>query len=137
MNTHTSTYTYTQLHTLPQVASDQVAQKVGVKAGALLQTVAPGGAAAKAGLLATRRGLGGIIPGDAVLAVRGRGGAGRQQAARPEWVGGWHRPGGPRQRAEPGKRRRQAGPAARARARAPCCHARRGAPSTHQNLQQS
>ncbi|KAI8465432.1 MAG: putative protease degQ precursor [Monoraphidium minutum] len=55
-----------------QVASDIVAQKLGVKAGALLQSVAPGGAAAAAGLLATRRGLGGIIPGDAVLTVDGR-----------------------------------------------------------------
>jgi S1-C subfamily serine protease len=46
-----------------------VAQKLGVRAGALLQSVTPGGAAATAGLLATRRGLGGIIPGDTVLAV--------------------------------------------------------------------
>jgi S1-C subfamily serine protease len=51
------------------VASDAVASKLGVRAGALLQSVAPGGAAAAAGLLATRRGLGGIIPGDTVLAV--------------------------------------------------------------------
>ncbi|GBF87750.1 protease Do-like protein, chloroplastic [Raphidocelis subcapitata] len=54
-----------------QIASDLVAQKLGVRAGAMLQTVAPGGAAAAAGLLPTRRGLGGIAPGDTVLAVDG------------------------------------------------------------------
>jgi len=58
--------------THPQIATDLVAQKLGVKGGALLQSVAPGGAAAAAGLLPTRRGLGGIVAGDAVLAVDGR-----------------------------------------------------------------
>jgi S1-C subfamily serine protease len=48
-----------------------VAQKLGVRAGAMLQTVAAGGAAAAAGLMPTRRGLGGIVPGDTVLAVGG------------------------------------------------------------------
>jgi S1-C subfamily serine protease len=53
-----------------QTATPAVAQKLGVRSGALLQTVAADGAAAAAGLLPTRRGLGGIIPGDTVLAVR-------------------------------------------------------------------
>lgn len=55
----------------PQVASDSVAAKLGVRGGALLQSVVPGGAAAAAGLLATRRGLAGVIPGDTILAVGG------------------------------------------------------------------
>lgn len=54
------------------MASDAVAQKLGVTQGALLQEVAPGSPAATAGLAATRRGLGGIIRGDVVTAVGGK-----------------------------------------------------------------
>ena len=54
------------------VASDGVAAKLGVRTGAMLQTVTAGGAADAAGLLPTRRGLGGIVRGDVVVAVDGR-----------------------------------------------------------------
>ena len=47
----------------PQIATEAVAQKLGVRSGALLQAVVPGGAGAAAGLLPTRRGLGGIVRG--------------------------------------------------------------------------
>eukprot|EP00877_Chromochloris_zofingiensis_P014803 jgi/Chrzof1/9577/Cz04g08050.t1 len=55
-----------------QVASDQVAQNLRITRGALLQSVLPNGAAAKAGLLPIRRGLTGIVPGDVILTVDGR-----------------------------------------------------------------
>ncbi len=47
----------------PQVAPDNIARALKVTKGALIQTVDPNSAAAKAGLLATRRGLSGIVPG--------------------------------------------------------------------------
>lgn len=55
-----------------QVSSDSVAQKLGVTSGALLSGLQPDGPAAAAGLLATRRGLGGVIAGDVIVAVNGR-----------------------------------------------------------------
>lgn len=64
--------TSTHIHTTPtshphphpwQVAPDNIARALKVNKGALIQTVDPNSAAAKAGLLATRRGLGGIVPG--------------------------------------------------------------------------
>lgn len=55
-----------------QVASEAVALKLQVTRGALLQAVTPDGAAAKAGLLPTRRGLSGIIAGDVVLGIAGQ-----------------------------------------------------------------
>ncbi|GIL44029.1 hypothetical protein Vafri_1601 [Volvox africanus] len=55
-----------------QIASDSVAQRLKVGRGALIQTVTPGGAADKAGLLPTRRGLSGIILGDVIQMVNGR-----------------------------------------------------------------
>lgn len=54
-----------------QVASDAVARKLRVPSGALLQGVAAGSTAAAAGLLPTRRGLGGIVAGDVITAVDG------------------------------------------------------------------
>lgn len=63
--------------TLPSLnigaADPNVGKQLGVKSqGVLVQTVAPGSAAAAAGLLPTRRGLGGIVPGDVVFAADGR-----------------------------------------------------------------
>ncbi|EFJ43542.1 trypsin family [Volvox carteri f. nagariensis] len=55
-----------------QIASDSVAQRLKVGRGALIQAVSSGGAADKAGLLPTRRGLSGIITGDVIQAVNGR-----------------------------------------------------------------
>ncbi len=55
-----------------QVANDSVARKLRVSKGALLQNITPGGAAAQAGLLPTRRGLGGIVPGDVVVGLAGK-----------------------------------------------------------------
>ncbi|WIA08671.1 hypothetical protein OEZ85_008098 [Tetradesmus obliquus] len=55
-----------------QVASDAIAQKLKVTSGALLSAVDPDGAAAAAGLLATRRGLGGVVAGDVIIALNGR-----------------------------------------------------------------
>lgn len=49
-----------------------MAKRLQVLRGACLQAVVPGGAAAQAGLLPTRRGLTGITPGDVILAVEGR-----------------------------------------------------------------
>jgi len=56
-----------------QVASDAVAKQLRVEpgSGALVQAVQGGSAAAKAGLLPTRRSLGGIVAGDVVVAVDG------------------------------------------------------------------
>jgi S1-C subfamily serine protease len=54
-----------------QLASAKVAKQLAVPAGALIQAVAPGSAAAQAGLLPTRRGLAGILVGDVVVAVDG------------------------------------------------------------------
>lgn len=60
------------MHIIPppvQVASDQVAQALKVRQGAMIQAVPPNSAAAKAGLLPTRRGLAGITPGDVIVKV--------------------------------------------------------------------
>lgn len=46
-----------------QVAPENVMRALKVNKGALVQTVDPNSAAAKAGLLPTRRGLSGIVPG--------------------------------------------------------------------------
>lgn len=46
-----------------QLSTDQVAKALRVSSGALVQSVSPNSAAAKAGLLPTRRGLTGIITG--------------------------------------------------------------------------
>lgn len=64
--------------TLPSLnitaADPNVGKQLGVKSqGVLVQAVLPGSAAAAAGLLPTRRGLGGIIAGDLVTAADGRG----------------------------------------------------------------
>ena len=53
-----------------QVASEAIAARLGVQRGALVQSVLPGSAAEKAGILATRRGLPGIVRGDVVIGVR-------------------------------------------------------------------
>lgn len=55
-----------------QVSNDAIAQKLKVQSGALLSGIQPGGPAAAAGLLATRRGLGGVVAGDVVVALNGR-----------------------------------------------------------------
>eukprot|EP00775_Hariotina_reticulata_P004079 gene4079-4326_t len=55
-----------------QISSDAVAQKLKVTTGALISAVVPDGAAAAAGLLATRRGLGGVLTGDVIIALNGR-----------------------------------------------------------------
>ena len=47
-----------------QLATDQVAKALKVQKGAVIQGIAPNSAAARAGLLTTRRGLTGIVPGD-------------------------------------------------------------------------
>lgn len=67
-----------------QVASEAVAKKLRVQAGALLQGVAPDGAAAKAGLLPTRRALGGVVAGDVITAVDGK----PVRMRRQRWPGG-------------------------------------------------
>jgi len=53
-------------------APDPVARALGVSDGVLIQGVDPGSAAQQAGLLATRRGLGGIVAGDVIVSVQGR-----------------------------------------------------------------
>ncbi len=55
-----------------QVASQAVALKLQVTKGALVAALEPDGAAAKAGLLPTRRGLSGIIAGDVILGIDGQ-----------------------------------------------------------------
>lgn len=57
---------------LLQVASDSIAAKLKVRQGALLSGVAAGSAAAAAGLLPTRRGLGGVLAGDVITALDGK-----------------------------------------------------------------
>jgi S1-C subfamily serine protease len=53
-----------------QIANDAVARQVDVSAGALILAVSPNSAAAKAGLLSTRRGLGGnIVRGDVIVGI--------------------------------------------------------------------
>lgn len=55
-----------------QIAPDKVAQALRVKNGALIQSIEPDGPAARAGLMATRRGMGGVIAGDVVTQVNGK-----------------------------------------------------------------
>ncbi|MEW5302865.1 MAG: hypothetical protein WDW36_005606 [Sanguina aurantia] len=55
-----------------QIASVAVAARLKVQTGALVQAVLAGSAAAKAGLLATRRGLSGIIAGDVIVGLDGK-----------------------------------------------------------------
>lgn len=55
-----------------QIATDQVARALKVNQGALVQAVAPKSAAEAAGLQPTRRGLTGIVTGDAIIALEGR-----------------------------------------------------------------
>ncbi|KAK3282385.1 trypsin protease [Cymbomonas tetramitiformis] len=52
-----------------QVANPGIAKQLSVKTGVLVQAVIPKGSADLAGILPTRRGLGGIIRGDVILAV--------------------------------------------------------------------
>ncbi len=52
-----------------QLSTDQVAKALRVSSGALVQSVGPNSAAAKAGLLPTRRGLTGIITGAAAMSL--------------------------------------------------------------------
>jgi S1-C subfamily serine protease len=54
-----------------QVASEAVAQKLQVGRGALVQALVADGAGARAGLLATRRGLSGIVAGDVIVGIDG------------------------------------------------------------------
>eukprot|EP00884_Botryococcus_braunii_P005465 jgi/Botrbrau1/1491/Bobra.178_3s0046.1 len=55
-----------------QLASDQVAAALKVRTGALIQSVAANSAAAKAGLLPTRRGLSGVLAGDVIIGLDNR-----------------------------------------------------------------
>ena len=52
-----------------QLSTDQVAKALRVSSGALVQSVGPNSAAAKAGLLPTRRGLTGIVTGAAAMSL--------------------------------------------------------------------
>jgi S1-C subfamily serine protease len=54
------------------VAPESVARQLRVEEGAMIQAVSPGSPAEKAGLLPTRRGLGGILAGDVITAVGGK-----------------------------------------------------------------
>ena len=56
-----------------QVAKEAVARTLKIPSGAMVQSVAAGGAGERAGLLPPRRSLGGILPGDVVTAVDGTG----------------------------------------------------------------
>lgn len=49
-----------------------MAKQLRVDRGAVIQAVAPNSAAAKAGLLPTRRALSGIVAGDVITAIDGR-----------------------------------------------------------------
>ena len=49
------------------LAPESIAAQLRVKGGALVQAVEPGSAAERAGLLPTRRGLGGIVTGDVIV----------------------------------------------------------------------
>jgi S1-C subfamily serine protease len=55
-----------------QVASEAVAKQLRVNRGAVIQAIAPDSAAARAGLLPTRRALSGIVAGDVITAIDGR-----------------------------------------------------------------
>lgn len=52
-----------------QVASEAVARQLRVNRGAVIQAVTPNSAAAKAGLLPTRRALSGIVTGDVIVQI--------------------------------------------------------------------
>ena len=52
-----------------QISSEAVARQLRVNRGAVVQTVAPNSAAAKAGLLPTRRALSGIVAGDTIVRI--------------------------------------------------------------------
>eukprot|EP00241_Pyramimonas_parkeae_P002477 CAMPEP_0114227992 /NCGR_PEP_ID=MMETSP0058-20121206/2096_1 /TAXON_ID=36894 /ORGANISM="Pyramimonas parkeae, CCMP726" /LENGTH=441 /DNA_ID=CAMNT_0001338891 /DNA_START=75 /DNA_END=1400 /DNA_ORIENTATION=+ len=52
-----------------QVADEKVAGSFQVKNGVLVQGIIPNSAAAKAGLLATRRGISGVVLGDIILSI--------------------------------------------------------------------
>ena len=52
-----------------QVSSEAVARQLRVNRGAVIQAVAPNSAAAKAGLLPTRRALSGIVAGDTIVRI--------------------------------------------------------------------
>ena len=67
-----------------QVASEVVAQQLRVDRGAVVQAVAPNSAAARAGLLPTRRALSGIVAGDVIVAVDRRPVA-KPGARAPSW----------------------------------------------------
>ena len=54
------------------LAEDDLAKKLGVTQGVMIKSVADGGPAARVGLAGLRRGLSGVIPGDALLEVEGR-----------------------------------------------------------------
>ncbi|PSC76877.1 protease Do-like chloroplastic isoform X1 [Micractinium conductrix] len=53
-------------------APDPIARAFKISEGVLIQTADPKGPAAAAGLLSTRRGLGGIVAGDVIVSVGGR-----------------------------------------------------------------
>jgi S1-C subfamily serine protease len=55
-----------------QIASEAVAQKLQAGRGALVAAVAADGAAARAGVLPTRRGLSGIVAGDLIVGIDGQ-----------------------------------------------------------------
>lgn len=55
-----------------QPAADPVARSFKVSEGVMIQTSDPKGAAAQAGLLPTRRGLGGVVAGDVIVAIGGK-----------------------------------------------------------------
>ena len=52
-----------------QISSEAVARQLRVNRGAVIQAVAPNSAAAKAGLLPTRRALSGIVAGDTIVRI--------------------------------------------------------------------
>lgn len=52
-----------------QISSEAVARQLRVNRGAVVQAVAPNSAAAKAGLLPTRRALSGIVAGDTIVRI--------------------------------------------------------------------
>ena len=53
------------------MANEAVARTLKIPRGAMVQSVAAGGAGERAGLLPPRRSLGGVLPGDVVTAVDG------------------------------------------------------------------
>ncbi|KAL4431590.1 hypothetical protein ABPG77_001432 [Micractinium sp. CCAP 211/92] len=55
-----------------QPAADPIARSFKVSEGVMIQTAEPKGPAAVAGLLPTRRGLGGVVAGDVIVSLAGR-----------------------------------------------------------------